>query len=74
MSHEAGLFSPVAVVGIDSTLPDNFGRSVAYTLSAATTFATITYVGGVPFLIATFVFATLYYSGMWRWHYTWYSP
>ncbi|OSX61133.1 hypothetical protein POSPLADRAFT_1074834 [Postia placenta MAD-698-R-SB12] len=48
--------------GIDSTLPDNFGRSVAYTLSAATTFATITYVGGVPFLIATFVFATLYYS------------
>ncbi|TFY65276.1 hypothetical protein EVJ58_g2068 [Rhodofomes roseus] len=48
--------------GVDSNLPDNFGRSVAYTLSAATTFVTITYIGGFPFLLAAVIFGSLYYS------------
>ncbi|KZT70050.1 P-loop containing nucleoside triphosphate hydrolase protein [Daedalea quercina L-15889] len=48
--------------GVDSNLPDNFGRSVAYTLSATTTFVTITYIGGLPFLLAAIIFGTLYYS------------
>ncbi|CCM00229.1 uncharacterized protein FIBRA_02257 [Fibroporia radiculosa] len=48
--------------GIDSNLPDNFGRSMAYGLSAATTFVTITYVGGFPFLLASIIFGALYYS------------
>ncbi|KAH9932951.1 ATP-binding cassette transporter [Fomitopsis serialis] len=48
--------------GVDSNLPDNFGRSVAYTLSATTTFLTITYIGGLPFLLAAFIFGSLYYS------------
>ncbi|KAH9932956.1 multidrug resistance-associated ABC transporter [Fomitopsis serialis] len=48
--------------GVDSSLPDNFGRSVAYTLSATTAFLTITYIGGFPFLLAAFIFGSLYYS------------
>lgn len=49
-------------IGVDSNLPDNFGRSVAYLLSASTTFVTITYIGGLPFLLAAVIFGTLYYS------------
>ncbi|KAH9947499.1 multidrug resistance-associated ABC transporter [Amylocystis lapponica] len=48
--------------GIDSSLPDHFGRSVAYALSAGTTFVTITAVGGVPFLVAAVVLGLLYYN------------
>ena len=49
-------------IGVDSNLPDNFGGSVAYLLSASTTFVTITYIGGLPFLLAAVIFGTLYYS------------
>ncbi|EMD35632.1 hypothetical protein CERSUDRAFT_85569 [Gelatoporia subvermispora B] len=48
--------------GIDSSLPDNFGRSVMYALSAFTTFLTITIVGGLPFLLAAIILGTLYYQ------------
>lgn len=49
--------------GVDSNLPDNFGRSVMYALSATTTFASITYIGGLPFSLAAFILGCLYYSG-----------
>ncbi|KAI0806225.1 multidrug resistance-associated ABC transporter [Irpex lacteus] len=48
--------------GVDSSLPDNFGRSVMYGLSAATTMISITYVGGFPFLLALIIIGSLYYS------------
>ncbi|GJE85243.1 multidrug resistance-associated ABC transporter [Phanerochaete sordida] len=48
--------------GVDSSLPDNFGRSVMYALSATTTFVVIAVVGGLPFCIAAVVIASLYYS------------
>lgn len=49
--------------GIDSSLPDNFGRSVINALSVATTFVTVSVVGGPPFIIAALIFGSLYYSG-----------
>ncbi|RPD54947.1 multidrug resistance-associated ABC transporter [Lentinus tigrinus ALCF2SS1-7] len=48
--------------GIDSSLPDNFGRSVINALSVATTFVTVSVVGGPPFIIAAVIFGSLYYS------------
>ena len=48
--------------GIDSNLSDNFGRSAMYGLSALTTLATITFVGGAPFLAATLVLGVLYFN------------
>ncbi|KII87771.1 hypothetical protein PLICRDRAFT_92667 [Plicaturopsis crispa FD-325 SS-3] len=52
--------------GIDSSLSDNFGRSVMYGLSAATTFVTISVVGGLPFVFAAIVLGILYYSDLRR--------
>ncbi|TFK92526.1 multidrug resistance-associated ABC transporter [Polyporus arcularius HHB13444] len=48
--------------GIDSNLPDNFGRSIINALSVATTFVTVSVVGGPPFMIAALIFGSLYYS------------
>ncbi|TBU28095.1 multidrug resistance-associated ABC transporter [Dichomitus squalens] len=48
--------------GIDSSLPDNFGRSVMYGLSVLTTFITVSVVGGPTFLLAGFVFGFIFYS------------
>ncbi|KAI0683866.1 ATP-binding cassette transporter [Cytidiella melzeri] len=48
--------------GVDSSLPDNFGRSVMYGLSAATTMVSITFVGGFPFLLAAIILGSLYFS------------
>ncbi|KAI0355834.1 multidrug resistance-associated ABC transporter [Trametes cingulata] len=48
--------------GIDSSLPDNFGRSVFYAVSVLTTFITISVVGGPPFIVAAIIFGLLYYS------------
>ncbi|KAI0312306.1 multidrug resistance-associated ABC transporter [Amylostereum chailletii] len=48
--------------GIDSSLADNFGRSIMYGLSAAMTLVTITYVGGPPFLISALALGSLYYK------------
>ena len=50
--------------GIDSSLSDNFGRSIANGLSVLTTAITITIVGGLPFLLALIVLGYVYYSGM----------
>ncbi|OBZ67974.1 hypothetical protein A0H81_12236 [Grifola frondosa] len=48
--------------GVDSTLPDNFGRSIMYGLSAVTTLITISIVGGPPFILAAIILGSLYYS------------
>lgn len=49
-------------LGIDSSLPDNFGRSVFYAASVLTTFVTVSVVGGPLFILAAVIFAFLYYS------------
>jgi len=48
--------------GIDSSLADNYGRSVVNGLSAATTLITISVVGGFPFLLAAIIIGSLYYN------------
>ncbi|KAF8802271.1 multidrug resistance-associated ABC transporter [Phlegmacium glaucopus] len=48
--------------GIDSSLSDNFGRSVIYILSCITTFTTISYVGGLPFIVAAFILGIVYWN------------
>jgi len=49
--------------GIDSTLSDNFGRSIMYALSAATTIISVSVVGGPPFIIAAALLGVLYWNG-----------
>jgi ABC-type multidrug transport system fused ATPase/permease subunit len=49
--------------GIDSSLSDNFGRSVIYALSVLTTLITVSVVGGLPFIFATAVLGIVYYNG-----------
>lgn len=51
-------------IGIDSSLSDNFGRSIIYGLSAITTIITISVVGGLPFILAAAVMGYLYWNGM----------
>ena len=51
------------ILGIDSRLADNFGRSVMYGLSGVTTIITVSYVGGLPFIFATFVLGIVYWNG-----------
>ncbi|KAF8507555.1 multidrug resistance-associated ABC transporter [Gautieria morchelliformis] len=48
--------------GIDSSLSDNFGRSVINGLSVCTTVVAVTVVGGLPFFIAVMVLGYVYYS------------
>ncbi|KAG7095389.1 hypothetical protein E1B28_006144 [Marasmius oreades] len=48
--------------GIDSSLSDNFGRTVTYGLSSVTTLVTVAIVGGFPFVIAAAVLGLLYYN------------
>ncbi|KAA1472498.1 multidrug resistance-associated ABC transporter [Dentipellis sp. KUC8613] len=48
--------------GIDSSLSDNFGRSIMYGLSALTTLGTISVVGGLPFFFSALVLSGLYYN------------
>ncbi|VDB91250.1 unnamed protein product [Peniophora sp. CBMAI 1063] len=48
--------------GIDSSLADNFGRSVIYCLSVITTLVTISVVGGLPFLLTALLIGVLYYN------------
>ena len=47
---------------IDSNLSDHFGRSLIYAMSALTTFATITVVGGWPFLAMTLLVSVFYFQ------------
>ena len=49
--------------GIDSSLSDNFGRSVINALSAIVTIGAITFVGGLPFAIAAVILGFVYYNG-----------
>ncbi|KAJ7319100.1 multidrug resistance-associated ABC transporter [Mycena albidolilacea] len=48
--------------GIDSSLSDNFGRSTVYFISSITTILTISFVGGIPFIIAALVTGVFYYN------------
>ncbi|KDR79985.1 hypothetical protein GALMADRAFT_242167 [Galerina marginata CBS 339.88] len=48
--------------GIDSTLSDNFGRSVIYALSAMTTLVTVSFVGGIPFILAALLLGIVYWN------------
>ncbi|KAF8205439.1 multidrug resistance-associated ABC transporter [Mycena galopus ATCC 62051] len=48
--------------GIDSSLSDNFGRSTVYFISSITTIFAISFVGGVPFIIASLVTGFFYYN------------
>jgi ABC-type multidrug transport system fused ATPase/permease subunit len=46
--------------GIDSRLPNHFGRSLRYGMSALATFATISIVGGWPFVAVTLLAGVFY--------------
>ncbi|KAF8438137.1 hypothetical protein L210DRAFT_968152 [Boletus edulis BED1] len=48
--------------GIDSSMADNFGRSIVYGLAALTIIITISIVGGLPFIIAAVALSFLYYN------------
>ncbi|KAF8879657.1 ATP-binding cassette transporter [Gymnopilus junonius] len=48
--------------GIDSSLSDNFGRSIIYGLSATTTLVTVSYVGGIPFILAAIILGFIYWN------------
>ncbi|KAI0066796.1 multidrug resistance-associated ABC transporter [Artomyces pyxidatus] len=50
--------------GIDSSLSDNFGRSIINGLSVVTTLITITYVGGPPFFLCAVLIGTLYFNDL----------
>ncbi|WWC65828.1 uncharacterized protein I303_108450 [Kwoniella dejecticola CBS 10117] len=50
------------IEGLDSSTADNFVRSVAYALNVIVTLVSITYVGGVPFIIAGSVILVIYYQ------------
>jgi len=49
--------------GIDSTLSDNFGRSIMYGLSAATSIITVSVVGGPPFIVVVILLGIVYWNG-----------
>ena len=49
--------------GIDSSLADNFGRSVMNALSATVTICAISFVGGLPTIFAVVILGMLYYNG-----------
>ncbi|KAJ6495416.1 P-loop containing nucleoside triphosphate hydrolase protein [Mycena sanguinolenta] len=48
--------------GIDSSLSDNFGRSTMYFISSITTIFAISYVGGLPFIVASVITGFFYYN------------
>ena len=50
-------------IGIDSSLSDNFGRSIIYGLSAVTTLVTVSAVGGPPFILAAVILGLIYWNG-----------
>ena len=50
-------------LGIDSNLSGDFGRSIMYGLSGLTTVITVSFVGGLPFMLATFVLGIVYWNG-----------
>jgi hypothetical protein len=48
--------------GIDSSLSDNFGRTMVGSFSVATTFITISVVGGPQFLLFVVIIGSLYWN------------
>lgn len=65
ISHRISLFVFLKTgEGIDSSLSDNFGRTVINMLSVCTTIAAVTVVGRLPFLLVTMVLGYIYYNGM----------
>ena len=52
------------IVGIDSSLADDFGRSIINALAVVITVVTVTIVGGFPFLLAIIVIGYLCYNGV----------
>ncbi|WVQ74986.1 hypothetical protein IAR50_004594 [Cryptococcus sp. DSM 104548] len=50
------------IEGLDSSTADNFVRSVAYGLNVIITFISITWVGGLPFVLAGCVVLIVYYQ------------
>ncbi|GLB42389.1 putative atp-binding cassette transporter [Lyophyllum shimeji] len=48
--------------GIDSSLSDNFGRSIIYALSALTTIVTVSVVGGPLFIFAACILGIIYWN------------
>jgi hypothetical protein len=50
------------LLGIDSSLADNLGRTFSYLLNVITVFTTITYIGGWQFLVAAAIIGSLYYN------------
>jgi hypothetical protein len=53
----------IYVIAIDSSLSDNFGRSIIYALSATTTLVTVSVVGGLPFVVAILILSAIYWNG-----------
>ena len=51
------------ITGIDSSLPNDFGESVIHAIALIVTFATMTYVGGLPFVAVAIVFTLIVYKG-----------
>ncbi|WRT69694.1 uncharacterized protein IL334_006684 [Kwoniella shivajii] len=50
------------IEGLDSSTADNLVRSMAYGLNVMVTFVSITYVGGIPFIIVGGVIVAIYYQ------------
>ncbi|KAG2156756.1 multidrug resistance-associated ABC transporter [Suillus bovinus] len=48
--------------GIDSRLADHFGRSLVYAFSVLVTIVSVTFAGGVPFLIAIIILGFIYFD------------
>ncbi|KAH6911448.1 ATP-binding cassette transporter [Coprinopsis sp. MPI-PUGE-AT-0042] len=48
--------------GIDSSLADDFGKTIVHALSVATTIVTVSVVGGLPFLLMVGILGIVYYN------------
>ena len=52
--------------GIDSSLSDNFGRSIFYFFNVITTVVVVSVVGGPAFVMAIIVLGFLYFKGKFK--------
>ncbi|KAL4079580.1 hypothetical protein J3A83DRAFT_4368342 [Scleroderma citrinum] len=48
--------------GIDSSMADNFGRSIFYGLAAVTTIVTVSVIGGIPFICLGAILGYMYHN------------
>lgn len=51
-------------IGVDSRLADHFGRSLIFALSFVVMIVSVTFAGGIPFLIAIIILGFIYYDGV----------